>query len=272
VGDNQLDQFAQSLHTLIYGDSGAGKSTAASTYPYPQLVFMFDPYGKELPYKKALLRAGAVMHQQVNQFGTPVEYLVMHDAEAGQDVLKCQIEHYIDTDPRKPIAFERFLQRLDVFDKELPQWQTGTLILDSITFAELSARKWSQYKLNPNSKEPRQWFAASTDMLEEMVMIRLGSMPMRVVVIAHIDEDKDEVHGEIVRNPSAPGRLRKRSPAGYSELYRQYVMRDQKTAARQYLWQTRSGWGYNCNTQLDGLSDPCLAEYASVEAVLKAGL
>lgn len=261
----QQDQFAQSLHTLIYGDSGAGKSTAASTYPYPHLIWMFDPYGKELPYKKALVRDGAVIHQQVNQFGIPVEFLVHNE------VLKVQIEHFIDADPRKPEAFEKFLQRLDLFGKELPDWQHGTLILDSITFAELAARKWSQYKLNAGSKEPRQWFAASTDMLEETLMIRFGSMPMRVVIIAHVDEDKDEVHGEIVRNPSAPGRLRKRNPAGYSELYRQYVQRDQK-GNRAYLWQTRSGGGYNCATQLDRLPDPCPAAYSQIEAVLQAGL
>jgi len=254
-------------HTLIYGDSGAGKSTAAATYPTPQLVWMWDPYGKEAPYKKPWLAQGCEIHRQTDGLGTPVEYVV--DKSSGKDVLRVQIEHFIDTDPRKPAAYERFLQRMDQFTREVPDWQHGTLILDSITFCEIAARKWSQYKLNASTKEPRQWFAASTDMLEEMLMIRFGSLPMRVVVIAHVDEDKDEVNGEIVRNPSAPGRLRKRNPAGYSELYRQVVVRDQK-GDRQYLWQTRAGGGWNCSTQLDGLPDPCPAHYSEVERAIKA--
>ena len=85
-------------------------------------------------------------------------------------------------------------------------------------------------------------------------MIRFGSMAMRIVVVAHIDEDKDEVNGEIVRNPSAPGRLRKRNPAGYSELYRQHVLRDTKSTVP--VARTRAGGGWNCTTQLDTLPDP----------------
>ena len=253
-------------HTLIYGDSGAGKSTSAATYPTPQLVWMWDPYGKEMPYKKRWLAEGGQIHQQEDQFGTPVEYVLGADGQ-----LKVQIEHYIDTDPRKPAAYERFLQRVDAFGKDMAAWQHGTLILDSITFCEIASRKWSQYKLNPTTKEPRQWFAASTDMLEEMLMIRFGSMAMRIVVVAHIDEDKDEVNGEIVRNPSAPGRLRKRNPAGYSELYRQHVLRDTK-GDRLYLWQTRAGGGWNCATQLDTLPDPCHASYEEVERAIKGML
>ena len=253
-------------HTLVYGDSGAGKSTAAATYPTPQLVWMWDPHGKEMPYKKRWLAEGGRVHLQDDRFGTPVEYVL----DAG-GTLQCQIEHFIDTDPRKPAACERFLQRVDAFHAEMPDWQQGTLILDSITFYEIAARKWSQYKLNPSTKEPRQWFAASTDMLEEMLMIRFGSLAMRVVVVAHVDEDKDEVNGEIVRNPSAPGRLRKRTPAGYSELYRQHVLRDSK-GDRQYLWQTRAGGGWNCATQLDTLPDPCRATYDEVAKAIRAML
>ena len=89
--------------------------------------------------------------------------------------------------------------------------------------------------------------------------------------VAHVDEDKDEVNGEIVRNPSAPGRLRKRNPAGYSELYRQHVLRDSK-GDRQYLWQTRAGGGWNCATQLDTLPDPCRASYEEVERAIKGML
>ena len=95
----------------------AGKSTSAATYPTPQLVWMWDPYGK-MPYKKRWLAEGGQIHQQEDQFGTPVEYVLGADGQ-----LKVQIEHYIDTDPRKPAAYERFLQRVDAFGKDMAAWQ-----------------------------------------------------------------------------------------------------------------------------------------------------
>ena len=131
-----------------HGDSRAGKSTSAATYPTPQLVWMWDPYGKEMPYKKRWLAEGGQIHQQEDQFGTPVEYVLGADGQ-----LKVQIEHYIDTDPRKPAAYERFLQRVDAFGKDMAAWQLGRSSWTALRF-EIASRKWSQYKLNPTTKSP----------------------------------------------------------------------------------------------------------------------
>ena len=40
------------LHWVLYGDFGSGKSTMAATFPKPMLVHMFDPFGKDMPYLK----------------------------------------------------------------------------------------------------------------------------------------------------------------------------------------------------------------------------
>ena len=40
----------------------------------------------------------------------------------------------------QPAAYERFLQRVDAFGKDMAAWQHGTLILDSITFCEIAPR------------------------------------------------------------------------------------------------------------------------------------
>lgn len=247
----QAAQQNKKSHWLLYGDSGSGKSTSAATFPTPQLVLSFDPYGKEQPYKQRHLTSGRRLETVVNAAGVPIEYVV-----TAEDAVVCQIEHYIDEDPRKPSAYSKFMTRMDTFKAEFDSWKDGTIILDSVTFMELAARKWAQYALNPTTKEPRQWFASSTDMLEEMLMLRFGSLKMHVVVVAHVDEDKDEVNGEIVRHPSAPGRMRKRSPAGFSELYHQYVQRDDK-GNRVHLWQTRNDGRWNCSTQFAQTPDPC---------------
>ena len=238
------------LHTLIYGDSGAGKSTGAATWPKPMLVFMFDPHGKETPY----LKRGAVKASMAED-GTPIHEVF---SERTGDLL-VRIEHYIDTDPLKPGAYARFLQRL-ARSGEFPDWKS--LVVDSVTFMELMARKYAQYHLMPNTKEPRQWYAISTETLEEVLLVRFGSLPQNVVVLAHVDEDRDESSGVFVRNPMFPGRLRKRSPAGYSEVYRAYVLR-QPQGGREYLWQTRSDLQYNATTQIEA-TDPCPQGYANL--------
>lgn len=228
-------------HFLIYGDAGAGKTTGAATFPKPALVFMFDPRGKETPY----LNRGAVSQSKAAD-GTPIQ-TVLHRRSG--DVL-FQLEHYLDADPTKPVAYSRFLARLTHLEEDLATQHFQTVIVDSVTFMELMARKLAQYKLNPNSREPRQWFASSTDTLEEVLMIRFGSLAVNVVVLAHVNEDKDEVHGMYVRNPSAPGRLSKRSPAGFGELYRAFVTINEQ-GEREYLWQVRSNSMYNAATQIE---------------------
>jgi hypothetical protein len=239
------------IHALIYGDPGAGKSTGAGTFPKPMLVFMFDPRGKETPYTK---RGDVTV--EVDDLGTPVQSV--HSRKNGD--LLIRVEHYIDAIPNQPEAYKRFLTRLTRLHDDLGIFRT--VVLDSVTFMELAARKLQQYVLNPSSKEPRQWFAGSTDTLEEVLMLHFGALPCNVVVCAHIDEDKDEVHGTMVRNPAAPGRLRKRSPAGYSELYHAYVKRDGK-GGREFLWQTSSDAIYNASSQA-GAPDPCPQRYEAI--------
>lgn len=239
------------VHLLLYGDSGGGKSTGAATFPKPMLVFCFDPVGKDTPY---LNRGVPVLGE--DDAGTPIVEVM--SARTGN--LLIRIERYHDIDPTQPTAYPRFLARLAHLNADLNAFQT--IVLDSITFMELAARKMHQYKLNPNSKEPRQWFAGSTDTLEEVLLIRFGALPCNVVVTAHMDEEKDEVHGTYIRNPSAPGRLRKRGSAGYSELYRAYVRRTE-AGGREYMWQTRSDALYNAASQVNA-PDPCPATYKAI--------
>jgi len=44
------DHFTMPLHCLIYGDSGAGKSLFAASFPKPMLVLMWDGYDNAIPY------------------------------------------------------------------------------------------------------------------------------------------------------------------------------------------------------------------------------
>jgi hypothetical protein len=237
-------------HWLVYGDSGGGKTTGAATFPKPALVFMFDPRGKETPYTKR-----GVVAPSVDPDGTPVQE-VIHRVSG--DIL-FRIEHYIDSDPTKPSAYSRFLARLVHLEADIETLHLQTVIIDSVTFMELMARKLSQYKLNPTSREPRQWFGASTDTLEEVLMIRFGSLPINVVVLAHIDDQKVSSHGTNVFSIAAPGRLSRRGPAAYSEVYRAYVHINER-GEKEWLWQTSQDTMYAASSQI-GATDGTLQDY-----------
>lgn len=48
-GEEDRETFP-TLHALVYGDTGAGKSTFLASFPKPMYVFFFDGLGKDGPY------------------------------------------------------------------------------------------------------------------------------------------------------------------------------------------------------------------------------
>lgn len=250
------------IHVVDYGPPGSGKSTFAATFPKPMLVIAFDPLGKEGPY----LRRGIVSPEMEGEFGQPLVE-VESKKTPGQTIIRVEYFHdtEVDVDGKyKPIAYRQFLQRFPSLYDEIRAGQWKTVVVDTLTFMELSARKLSQYDLDKTSKEPRRWFAAATDMLEEAVMCRLGGLRCNVVILAHVDSDKDEVAGRMVFNPAAPGRMRMRLGGGYPEVYVSKVSRSDKDGSMLYSLQTRSDARYNAASVFLEAPDPCEPEYTKL--------
>jgi hypothetical protein len=240
------------IHVMCYGESGTKKSTFAASFPKPLLVFFFDPLGKDSPYLRQGIPSG-LMPSQFPGFMTQDVF-----NEAGE--LQITLEYFLDPFPQKPSAFPCFQNRFAQLLSHIwgvreipgePDWKS--IAFDSATYLELSARKYAQYFLNPNAKDPRQWFGSSTDQLEEILMISTGSIPRNVITICHVDEDKDEAGGVMVKNPALPGRLRKHGSSGYSEFYRVFVQRgDGKPGVSEtrYALQTEPNGLYNAGSQI----------------------
>ncbi|RLI53210.1 MAG: hypothetical protein DRP09_16255 [Candidatus Thorarchaeota archaeon] len=239
----------QDIHVLAYSDTGGGKSTFAATFPKPMLVLFFDPLGKDQPYLADASEVGELVD---TPFG------MMRDVKHAGGITR--LEYYHDHDPYNPSAYSFFLQRMGLFDQEKDYWRT--VVLDSITFMELTARKYHQYALNPTAKDGRQWYAGSKELLEEMLMMRFAGLKLNVVTLAHVDESKDELHGEIVRNPAAPGKLSKRLGAAYGEHYRLYTVRGDMGEIK-YVMQTTNDGLYAAQTQIKA-PNPCYPHYDSI--------
>jgi len=173
-----------------------------------------------------------------------------------------RIEYFHDHDLENPTALLTFRARLSLLHNEYDSWKT--IGLDSLTTMDLVARKLEEKTLNPNTKDKRQWFGEGTNALEEIICWRFASLPMNVVLICHIDERKNEISGEILRGPSARGRLARQGlvNAYYQEQYHLYTMRDE-TGKRIHACQTQNRDGWVATTQINA-PDPCYPHYESI--------
>ena len=253
------------IHVLVYGEAGAGKSQFASTFPKPIYVAMWDGIGKDMPYRKRGQATQVFDDTEISGLQYREVWLVDDEGHAKSKRPIIRIDYFMDVNPKDPRAFERWQARLVDIEDFLIAGKFKTLVFDSTTSAELLARKLHQHRLNKTSKDPRQWFAGSTDLLEESLMGALPSLiTTNVVVVSHISEDKDEVAGTFVRNPLAPGRLQKRLASRYGEFYRAYVSRDDD-GERYWALQTTIDDRYNAATQI-GAPDPCEPTYNALFA------
>lgn len=249
------------IHVVDYAPPGAGKSTFAATFPKPMIVLAFDPLGKEAPY----LKRGLVSPEMEGDFG---QALVQVVSRKDTSKLLIQVEYFHDTEVDahgvyRPVAYQQFLKRFGTIYDEVREGKWATIVVDTLTYMELAARKMYQYDVDKTSREPRRWFASATDALEEAVMCRLGGIRTNVVILAHVDQDKDEVAGHMVFNPAAPGRLRQRLGSGYPEVYHSIQKRD-KDGSVSYALQTRADSRYNCSSVFLNAPDPCEPEYKAL--------
>lgn len=250
IGPNGSDPMRWPLRVMVYGDPGSKKSTFAATFPQPILIFAFDPFGKERPY----LRLGEAAPLYTDDLGTPVTQVLRGDQ------LVAQVEYYYDAEPTRPQAYQRFLQRLLQFPAEFAAWPT--CVFDSLTYMEMHARKQDQYKTNRGAADKRQHYAFSTEALEDTIGLRIGAWPMNVVVIAHVTEKQDQVHGNMLYNPAAPGQLSKKLPAGFTEQYHAYVVTDEK-GVNHWLLQTEKSGLWNAASQIPA-PNPCAPTYEAL--------
>ncbi len=213
------------IHVLISGKPHSGKSCFARTMPTPQLIFMFDYFGKDLPY----LQLGRIEELEPQPCGTAGLLTPTKRVWQG-DKLMCQIEYYHEPFPEQPNAYKRFLTRMAGIHAEAGIWATYTV--DSLTTQQMVGLAHEK-ALNPEDRMTMIRYANIVSSIEETLMMRFGGIPANVCVIAH-EVEKEETKterdrkgnvvqigtGKYLRGINAFGRLHSILPAGFGEYYR----------------------------------------------------
>lgn len=252
---------------LVYGDSGVGKSTFAATFPKPALVIQTDPFAKAMPFKRKGMIAESSYIQTADAPGGKIYYDKI--VRPKDEKLLFQIERYstenIQGGSGHIYGYENLMARLNSIREEVMAGQWKTVIFDSLSTMEFEVRKLHQYKLNPESKsgskqDARQWYAASTQAIEELCFSQLTWLPCNVVVLAHVREEKDNVRDTLYWTPAAPGAQGRRLPACFAEVY---YMKKVKGEENESLLQTRANADYMATSQIPA-PNPCKPEYKAV--------
>ena len=222
------------VHALPYGDPGSEKSTFAASFPKPEVVLFFDPYGKGGPYRRRGTKftefittdnpQGLVWHPR---YECNFEFIM-----SKREPEKCAtvLIHFSDPDIRAGAKGTYAAEKCEhVLLHLLPLLERGgfaTIVLDSLTTFEVAVRKMHQYKLNPFSKrgeqqDARQWYGASAEALEE-ICFALVQLPCNVVAPGHVREAMMQMNQAVLWMPEAPGKRSRLLPAGFNEVYHIY--------------------------------------------------
>ena len=245
------------IRVAVYGGWGSGKTSFAATFPKPLISLQTDVPGKE----RAFLKRGLVDPNIYE--GTLGQRVTIVKSKLDPEATLCQIELFQDPDPRKPKAFKQFRDRFDILYEEVLEGRWATVVIDGVTFLELISRKLYQHQ-EIKGKEPRRWYAQSTEDLEELIMERAGALRCNVVVTALCDKNYDEAQGSLVHYPAAPGRMSTRFGAGFPEMYVAHGVRNPNNGEMKYWLQTRTDNKFAAESVFLEAPDPCEPDYKAL--------
>ena len=230
------DPRSSSYNAIIYGGTGSGKTSLLRTCRLPLHLDSFDPGGSKVLQGEAILN-GKRYPDEMKRGN-----IIVDSRFEGENPSAPWVAKEWDT------SFHN-RKRMGYFDK------IGTYVIDSIT-------TWSQTIMYDVMKKAGRTGAQpfQQDWLPQMAIIenavrQLISLPCDVIFLGHDDTDKDEATGRMFISLMITGKLKRRVPLMFDEVYValtkdtskgvEYQLLTQKTG----LYQARSRLA-NCG-QLD---------------------
>lgn len=230
------------MKLLLYGDSGAGKTSFIAGMPGPVRIDDFD--GKVVSAAEFLRKTNPEQLKQVSY------------------------EDY--TVPGTRLAADLYNHNMGALAKTKP-FPYGTVGLDSLTTFSDESMKYL-IRANPGVIKRMTTQGVQMPVLQDYQMVRIWfkqvitallALPCNVVVTAHIQIEKDEHTGQILRTPMLAGKLSKELPIYFGEVWRAW--RDDKG---EHWAQTQSDSRFTCRSQIPGLPNPVRLDWREVEKYL----
>lgn len=226
------DPRSTTFNAIIYGDLGTGKTYSLRTARKPVLIHSFDPGGT----------------------------MVLSDLIDKGEVLadtRFEVE-----DPNQPSSFREWdevyhdLKRKDFFS------HIGTFVIDSATtwaqcamyqILRMQGRAGTVKKGAGQKGTGFYGVPHEQDWLPQMAMLEkairdMTSLPCDCILTGHDDSDKDNVTGKMFIHLMITGKLQKRIPLLFGEIYHADTM--ETSAGLQYRFLTRKTGLYQARTRL----------------------
>ncbi len=231
---------------LIYGGTGAGKTTLIRTARTPILVHSFDPDGTR------------ALEGKINTI--PYDTNI----DNGKIMVDTRFEH---EDPLKPTVFKLWLKEMEKLKAMKMFDHLGTFVLDSLTTFGSSILNSVMADDSRAGATPQQ-----NDWLPQMVRIensirQILSLPCDFILIAHDAKVKDEISGKLQTDLLVTGKLTRRIPTLFSEQYHAEAI-EKASGVERVLLTAKTG-SYYAKTGMGKNGELATREPADIKAMLR---
>ena len=216
------DNAVNTFNCITYGLLGTGKTYSLRTARKPVLIYSFDPGGTKV--LKEEIERGEVM------------------------VVLCENEN-----AKAPTEFRKWEDMFMQHRRERLFEQVGTVVIDSLTFwadacmsEVMKTNVANRAKAIPGIPIMQDWMIQMRVMSDHLRL--LTTLPCDTILNAHIDSERDEVTGKIFTSLMITGKLKRKVPLLFDELY--VSMSVPSSTGSSYVWLTQNDGIYEAKTRL----------------------